>query len=78
MKTIFKDGTYERVSNEVGDIRVYNQGWKFVSKNEWKIKVRDYKEPSEEARMVAESSKHALAEVLKGDRRKKYQKPKRS
>lgn len=43
MKTIFKDGIYERVDNEVGEVRTKFQGWKFVSKSEWKKNVRDIK-----------------------------------
>lgn len=43
MKTVFKNGVYERVDNEVGEIRVKNQGWKYVPKSEWKTNVRDTK-----------------------------------
>ena len=40
MKTVFKDGVYERVDNEVGEIRTKNQGWKYVPKSEWKQNAR--------------------------------------
>ena len=40
MKTILKNGTYQRVSNEVAE-REVAKGAKFVSKSEWKQNVRD-------------------------------------
>jgi hypothetical protein len=40
MKTIFKNGTYERVSDEVAEQKI-KQGFKFVSKQEWKKNWRD-------------------------------------
>lgn len=42
MKTILKNGTYQRVSNEVAE-REVAKGAKFVSKSEWKQNVRDFK-----------------------------------
>lgn len=42
MKTIFKNGEYFRVTNEVGEQQV-KVGAKYVPKNEWKINVRDVK-----------------------------------
>lgn len=47
MKTIIKDGNYERVDNKTADLRVNSQGWNFVSKSEWKKNVRDLKSSSE-------------------------------
>lgn len=41
MKTIFKDGNYQRVDNSTADLRVNNQGWNFVPKTKWKENVRD-------------------------------------
>lgn len=40
MKSIFKDGVYDRVSNEMAELRVNNQGWKFVPKQEYKTNTR--------------------------------------
>ena len=40
MKTILKNGTYQRVSNEVAE-REVAKGAKFVPKSEWKQNVRD-------------------------------------
>lgn len=42
MKTIIKNGEYLRVTNEVGEQQV-KVGAKYVSKSEWKTKVRDIK-----------------------------------
>lgn len=41
MKTIFKNGAYERVSEEVAEISVRHQGAKYVSKSEWKLNARN-------------------------------------
>jgi hypothetical protein len=41
MKTIFKNGAYERVSDEVAEISVRHQGAKYVSKSEWKLNARN-------------------------------------
>ena len=46
MKTVFKDGTWDRVDDKTGDLRVSSQGWKFVPKSEWKKNVRDYEKES--------------------------------
>lgn len=40
MKSIFKNGAYDRVSDEMAETRVKSQGWKFVSKTEWKANSR--------------------------------------
>lgn len=53
MKTVFKSGAYERVSDEVAEIRVNNQGWKFVSKQEWKQNAR----PKQTEKQVVEVEK---------------------
>jgi len=42
MKTIIKNGEYFRVSNEVGEQQI-RLGAKYVSKSEWKTKVKDIK-----------------------------------
>lgn len=47
MKTIFKNGTYERVSNEVAELKI-SKGWKFVPKQEWKQNFRDIKNSTPE------------------------------
>lgn len=61
MKTILKNGTYLRVSNEVAE-REVAKGAKFASKSEWKQNVRDAKkiaieEVKEEAKAKKESNK---------------------
>lgn len=61
MKTILKNGTYQRVSNEVAE-REVAKGAKFASKSEWKKNVRDAKkiaieEVKEEAKAKKESNK---------------------
>ena len=40
MKTITKNDSYERVTDEVADVRI-KTGWKFCPKSEWKKNVRD-------------------------------------
>jgi len=41
MKTIFKNGTYERVSNEVAEHEVKMGRAKYASKIDWKKNVRN-------------------------------------
>ena len=41
MKTIYSNGAYERVSNEVADHEVKMGRAKYSPKNEWKVSVRD-------------------------------------
>lgn len=41
MKTIFKNGTYERVSEEVADYEVKVGNARYASKSDWKKNVRD-------------------------------------
>lgn len=41
MKTIFKNGTYERVSNEVADYEVKVGNARYASKMDWKKNVRN-------------------------------------
>jgi hypothetical protein len=41
MKTIYKDGVWERADEATAKLRVNSQGWKLVPKSEWKINVRD-------------------------------------
>jgi len=40
MKTIFKNGAYERVGEEVAESQVKYHGWKYVPKSEWKAATR--------------------------------------
>lgn len=67
MKTVFKNGVYERVDNEVAETRVNNQGWKFVSKSEWKTNARP--KPSEKSLVEDEKKENTISE--KALRRKK-------
>lgn len=68
MKTIIKNGVYERVSNEVGENKVDHGGYKYVKKEEWKKNVRDIKKPE-----PVEAKKSEVPEI-----KKPYQKPRRS
>lgn len=44
MKCLFKDGKYEKVSNDLeAEKKVKNYGYKYVPKSEWKQNVRDVK-----------------------------------
>ena len=52
MKTIFKNGTYERVSNEVAEHEVKMGRAKYASKMDWKKTTRNTTKP--EATVVAE------------------------
>ena len=58
MKTIFKNGEYKRVSDEVAEKKV-KEGWKFTSKSEWKEKVRD----AEKAK-VKDKEQHSAEESI--------------
>jgi len=60
MKTIFKDGVYDRVDDVTGDYNVRVNGWKFVPKSEWKVKDRDFGKA--EKLEKAKSEKAAKAE----------------
>lgn len=46
MKTIKKTNNdiieYSRVSDEIADEKIKNEGWKYCPKSEWKINVRDF------------------------------------
>jgi len=41
MKTIRKDELIKRVSDDAAKFRVENQGWIYITKEEWKRSVRD-------------------------------------
>ena len=56
MKTIFSDGVYKRVTDEVADHEVKFGRAKFVPKTEWKKNVRD-----------VEKAKRAEAEKAKAE-----------
>lgn len=43
MKTIFKNGVYDRVNEEVAESNVKHHGWKYVPKSEWKLNARTAK-----------------------------------
>jgi hypothetical protein len=74
MKTIFSNGTYQRVSNEVADHEVSFSRAKFVSKSEWKTNVRDIKSEqvvvAEAKGEVTKSKKAEKAAKLKAKQRK--------
>jgi hypothetical protein len=41
MKTIFKNGVYKRVNDEVAEKKVKEEGYVYVSKSDWKKNDRD-------------------------------------
>ena len=47
MKTIVRNGSYQRVHDTDADMKV-KTGWKFCPKSEWKANVRDLEKPSKE------------------------------
>lgn len=49
MKTIIKNGKYDRVNNSDADIRV-KAGWSFCPKSEWKKNVRDFDKESKKVK----------------------------
>ena len=55
MKTIFKNGVYSRVDNEVAESKVKHQGFVYKPKSEWKQNVRDVKISKKEEPIVEES-----------------------
>lgn len=58
MKTVFKDGAgYERVSDELGEKMVDRQGYRFVPKSEWKLKVRGPLQAEQSIKKVEEEAK---------------------
>ena len=67
MKTVFKNGVYDRVDNEVAETRVKNQGWKFVPKSEWKTNARP--KPTEKSLVEEEKKEETVSK--KALRRKK-------
>ena len=71
MKTVLKNGEYERVPNEVADTLVKSKGYKFVSKGEWKKNVRDISSKIEEPK-----EGDILPERV--EKKKPYQKKKKS
>ena len=56
MKTILKNGTYQRVSNEVAE-REVAKGARFASKTEWKINVRDLQKTQVPSEVVEQQQK---------------------
>lgn len=66
MKTIAKDGSYQRLSNQDAEQKV-KSGWKYCPKSDWKTNVRDTGKPTQEE---IESDK-AEKEARKAEKRKK-------
>lgn len=64
MKTILRNGTYERVSNEVAEHEVTFGRAKYAPKSEWKLKVRGVQKSAEvtEADAKGEVTKSKKAE----------------
>ena len=65
MKTILRNGAYERVSNEVADTEVSFGRAKYAPKSEWKQNVRDVK------RSVEVTVADAKGEVTKSKKAEK-------
>ena len=68
MKTIFKNGVYDRVNEEVAESNVKFHGWKYVPKSEWKISTYV---PSTEQQVV-ESEKKEITISKKQARKAKF------
>ena len=63
MKTIFKNGTYERVSDEVAEQEVRFGRAKYAPKSEWKASARSIKtEKQAEDQTKGEQTKSKKAE----------------
>lgn len=71
MKTIFKNGTYQRVSNEVAEKEVKFGSAKFASKSEWKTSIRDVKviKPEVEVTEKVKSKKSENRSKIKKNQR---------
>ena len=73
MKTILRNGVYERVNNEVADYEVSFGRAKFASKSEWKKNVRDVKSEqvviAETKGEITKSKKAEKAAKLKAKQR---------
>lgn len=73
MKTIFKNGTYLRVGDEVAKQEVLFGRAKYVSKSEWKTNMRDVKPETvivaEEKGTITKSKKAEKAAKLKAKQR---------
>jgi hypothetical protein len=69
MKTIVKDGIYERLSDMEADVKV-KAGWKFCPKSDWKTNVRDFGKPSKEELEAAKAEKEAAKAEKKAKREK--------
>lgn len=68
MKTIFKNGVYDRVNEEVAESNVRYHGWKYVPKSEWKVATRVPK--TEEQAVQVEKKEKTLSK--KAQRRAKF------
>jgi hypothetical protein len=68
MKTIFKNGVYDRVNEEVAESSVKFNGWKYVPKSEWKAATRIPK--TEEQAVQTEKKEKTLSNKAK--RRTKF------
>lgn len=64
MKTIFKNGSYDRVGEEIAE----SNGWKYVPKSEWKLSTRSA--VSTEQLVQAEKKEKTLSK--KAERRSKF------
>lgn len=72
MKTVFKNGTYERLSDEMAEYEVRNKNAQYRSKSEWKKNVRDIskEEEDKEIKTKAKSKKQERNSKLKQKQRK--------
>jgi len=68
MKTIFKNGSYDRVGEEEAESNVKFHGWKYVPKSEWKLNTRSI--VTTEQLVQAEKKEKTLSK--KAERRSKF------
>jgi hypothetical protein len=67
MKTIVKNGEYQRLNDSDADMKV-KTGWKFCPKSEWKTNVRDTGKPTKEEVEAAKADKEAAKAEKKAKR----------
>lgn len=72
MKTIFKNGAYERVSDEVAEQKI-RQGFKFVPKQEWKLNWRNIQKVETPKEIVLEKEVKSEKKLLKRKKLKNKQ-----
>lgn len=71
MKTIFSNGTYQRVSNEVAASEVSFNRAKYAPKSEWKTNVRDTRITSASETVIVAEVKGEVTKSKKAEKSSK-------